>query len=288
MSQIDQIHSTGRPSGNWRLWRARLDAWILERKDSFVWGLLPSSMDFVVVLAYLAALASPVFGADVFWHLKAGDLILGAGEIPAINTFSFTAANYPWIDNEWLAQIVLHQVSTQLGSQWLLMLRGASFAIALGLLFKLLRRKGGVIPSLALVFVSLAVAVPYLRLGPAMVALPFFVVELFLLEDPDWRKSRSMLLLPLLFLLWANLHGSFFIGLFVLVLHISGSIWDYRKGEGDPMWFYHLIGLGPAILFSLWNPYYSSIYIEGISQVWTAVSLVPSFLSTPASVFTFF
>lgn len=272
-----------RPSKSWKLWRERLDTWARARRKSLAWGLLPSSLDLVVVTAYLAALATPVFGSDVFWHLSAGREILKNGTVPDTNTFSFTAPTYPWIDNEWLAQVILYGAADHLGEQWLLMMRGAFFALAIGLLYLLLRRKGGVLPALGLTFISLAVALPWLRLGPAMVALPFFVALLYILEAPEWRKGRSMVLLPFLFLLWANLHGSFFIGLFLLILHILGSYWDYRKGRGDPMWFYHLIGLLPALLFSLWNPYYSRIYLKGLGKFWETLSTFPLWLTSGSS-----
>lgn len=245
--------------------------------------MLPSSADVVGVAAYLTSLTSTVENAEVFWQIKAGELIFTDGQIPRTNLFSFAAPDHPWINSEWLAQVLLYVASSSLGPQWLLFFRGLCFATAIGLLYRLLRHKGGVVPALLLTTTAMLVALPFVQVGPSMVALPLFMLELTLLEDLDWRRGASMFLLPLLFLVWANLHGSFFLGLMLLVLHILGAIWDYRQGRGDSLWVYHLIGLLPSVLFSLWNPYYSQIYLQGVGKLWQTLTDFPLLLAYPTS-----
>ncbi len=65
---------------------------------------------FVLVLALgLFVMASRnITDPDVWWHLRTGELILATHTIPHTDPYSFTKSGQPWIDHEWLSQILIY------------------------------------------------------------------------------------------------------------------------------------------------------------------------------------
>jgi hypothetical protein len=80
----------------------------------------------------------------------------------------------------------------------------------------------------ALVLCSLAFASFTLR--PQMIGYLFLVLVLIALERFRQGKMRTLWLLPALFLVWVNTHGSFIIGLGVMVVHWAAGLSDLKLG----------------------------------------------------------
>ena len=56
---------------------------------------------------------------DTFWHLRAGADIWRTGQVPRVDSYSFTAAGAPWPDHEWLWQaFVVRLPSASGGCRW--------------------------------------------------------------------------------------------------------------------------------------------------------------------------
>jgi hypothetical protein len=95
----------------------------------------------VAVLGLLATL-SPIRNYDYWWHLRTGALIVDEGRVPRADPFSFTAAGTPWVDHEWLFQVLAWAAHAHAGPAFLVLLKAA---LVLGLLFlvsRLLEREG--------------------------------------------------------------------------------------------------------------------------------------------------
>src|SRR3990167_4780713 len=54
------------------------------------------------VKSYL--LLDPDFG----WHLKVGELIIKTAVVPKTDIFSYTMLSYPFVDHEWLTNVILN------------------------------------------------------------------------------------------------------------------------------------------------------------------------------------
>jgi hypothetical protein len=76
----------------------------------------------LLVLALVTTL-SPIRNYDYWWHLKTGALVVERGEVPRSDPYSFTAAGTPWVDHEWLAQVVMFLVHRSAGPALLVLLK---------------------------------------------------------------------------------------------------------------------------------------------------------------------
>ncbi len=79
-------------------------------------------------LAVLARSFTVALNTDVWFHLAAGRLIWEQRGVPAVDSWSYTAAGQRWINHEWLADLILYGWSRAFGIdalmawQWLLLL----------------------------------------------------------------------------------------------------------------------------------------------------------------------
>jgi len=96
-----------------------------------------------VLLATMLVMFTSNLGAyDLWWHLKAGELIVQTGRVPRCDPFSFTAAGRPWTYHSWLAGVVLYLVHAAGGAAGLVALKAALTSLALGLAWVAARAAG--------------------------------------------------------------------------------------------------------------------------------------------------
>ena len=47
----------------------------------------------------------PLKDADIYWHLRTGQIIRQTGEVPRTDIFTYTREGAPWIDLHWIFQV---------------------------------------------------------------------------------------------------------------------------------------------------------------------------------------
>lgn len=171
-----------------------------------------------VALPVLASLLASMSTVDLTYQLRAGAQILDTRAIPSVDSWTFTAAGQPWVDQQWGVQVVLAVVE-RIGS-WtgLALFRALLTSIIFGALVVVARRRG--LPSRTIALLALAafvVAAPAMALRPQLLGMACFAVVLLLVADRRAHPGR-LWLVPLIVAVWANLHGSFFLGPLVLGL----------------------------------------------------------------------
>lgn len=183
----------------------------------------------LVLGAVFAALVTlqPVSDSDLFWHLATGQGTLGLA-LPRVDTFSWTIAGLPVLTDQWLGDVLL-AAARALG-EW----RGviALRALAVGALVVLVVDAGLEARPRAPLVAAFA-ALPAIALSrftwtdrPELLGVVCFALLVRLLA----RGDRELLLsIPLLFV-WAQLHGSYALGLaLVLVACAARALTERRE-----------------------------------------------------------
>ena len=154
--------------------------------------------------------------SDTWWHVTAGDWILGHHAVPHVDPFSLTYAGKPWTAHEWLSEVVMSLVFRM--AQW----RGLMWltALACGLSAALLTRYAAKflsgLPLWLTVLGGLTLAGPHLLARPHIFVTPLMVLWFSgLLQARDDDRAPPWWLVAIM-LLWANMHGSFIIGLVMI------------------------------------------------------------------------
>jgi hypothetical protein len=167
----------------------------------------------LVLFGLIAFAPSVIPDGDPYWHIAAGNWILTHGAVPTTDPFSHTLPNAPWTAHEWLSEIIL-ATSYQLGgwSGLHLLVAVAAMATAFLLARELLKYLDP-IPALIVLQFALANVVVVAHARPQFLTFPIMVVWLGqLIEARRQDRAPHWTLLPLM-VLWANMHGSFILGL---------------------------------------------------------------------------
>jgi hypothetical protein len=183
-----------------------------------------------IALPVFASLVAGLSSVDLTYHLRAGSEILASGAIPSADTWTFTAAGEPWVDQQWGAQVALELVYRLGGWTGLAIVRAALVGWIAGAVLLIGVRRGldartAALLALAAFFVT---AVAY-TLRPQLLGMALFALVLVLLTDRR-RHPGWLWLIPFITLVWANLHGSFFLAPLVLGLAWLEDLHDRVAG----------------------------------------------------------
>jgi len=175
------------------------------------------------VLRLFAVAAVAVFCLQVFSDNKAEvDLWGNVGFVKALpwspeyhftNTFSFTEPEHPWVNHEWLAEYIFHITYQNFGNAGLLALKivlGFCVIFLLNLSMKVDCRVG-VIRFLYLLLIISTMGYGFSIRPHHFTYLMYALFLLFLKFHPK-NRLVTLLVIPVLGILWVNLHGAFFIG----------------------------------------------------------------------------
>jgi hypothetical protein len=173
---------------------------------------------------------------DIWWHLRNADYLWTHHLLPRVDMYSFTVPGHPWINHEWLSEVPYYLAWRAFGlagvNSVMLALLGAIFLGLLNLCYQETRNfKASVLACAFGVFLATV------SFGPRTI-LPGYlcmVCLLTLLQRFRLKGRAPLWLVPPLFCLWINLHGSWLLGMVVFsILIASGFVrgqWGIVEAE---------------------------------------------------------
>ena len=152
---------------------------------------------------------APIRDNSFLWHVRAGTLQLELGQVLTEDPFSYTVGGTPWRTQSWLAELLygVGERATGLGFVPLMMLTLTTVTFA-GLGLVAYRWSRSVPATALLLLLSSVLLVSFLVPRPVL-----FSFALFPLVILAWDRPATRWAVPLLFWIWASVHGSFVIGL---------------------------------------------------------------------------
>ncbi len=180
----------------------------------------------LVAFGSLAALV-PIDQVDFWWHLAIGRDIVVLRGIPRVSNHSWALPpNTPFIYGSWLSELLLYRLHLLGGIPFIVLVRNLLLVAAYGLVGLEARRRSGSwrLAALAIGCAGL-MALNNLSVRPQMFAWVLFALTALLLGGfrAGQIGPRWLLLVPLLMILWTNLHGTFALGLGFLGLTAGGE-----------------------------------------------------------------
>jgi hypothetical protein len=143
--------------------------------------------------------------SDTWWQLRTGEEMWRTGRIMLHDSFTHTVMGQPWPNHEWLAQVLFYAVY-RMGGMPLLTAVCASAVVAAWVIVSDLT-PGSTLVRIALLGAGAVFSSVAWSLRPQTLTLMFFAATLWILV-----RRRYLWSLPLLFLVWANLHGGVSLG----------------------------------------------------------------------------
>jgi hypothetical protein len=164
-----------------------------------------------VLIPVLGATLAPMSTVDLAYQVRVGDLMRASGSILSTDPLTFTAAGQPWLNQQWGAGLLLSVGYSIGGWAGLAILRALLVALAVGLVFWTTRRWLPVRPAALLALGAFVVGIGALALRAQLFGIVCYVLVIALLANRR-ERPRLVSIVPLVVLAWANLHGSFFLG----------------------------------------------------------------------------
>jgi len=208
---------------------------------------MPSAADLIFVALLGALVFTPLSvrllgDAGIGWHIRTGQLILATHAIPRVDSFSSTVAGRPWFAWEWLYDLVVGQLEATLGLNGVVWLTAIVIAAVFAWTFHLLIARGtNFFLALALVLLAMSASTIHFLTRPHVVSWLFTPVWFWILDSSErdffevqgGKSRRWVWALPLLMLVWVNMHGGFLVGFVLLGIFLLGAAWSwFQTKEG--------------------------------------------------------
>ena len=243
-------------------------------------ALLPTSnwlrLGIVPVLAFLATVTDRHYLADFWHHLARGRAIVENGQVVNHDLFTFTVANIPLQDVNWLTQVGYFALHDLGGLALVQVVNSLIIAITMLMLVRLCQRRvGAMLPAVIAGGVAFFGLWEVLTIRPQTLSMLLFVLILDLLERSQ-HKPWLLILPPPLIALWANLHGDFPAGIILVGCFTIAAVYRWKTDSEcrtAPSSGHHpmaaLFCLAVSILATCLNPYGWTIYryVGGTSAI---------------------
>lgn len=189
---------------------------------------------------------------DVWFHMKAGQVITETSQFIYKDIFSYTAYGREWLYHEWLFGVVSYHLYSLLGVNGLIIGKAVLLILAFIIIYKTMRLRD-VNPYLASFVLTVAVLAARFRFTerPHIFKFLFVVAFIYILDLYRLKGRNRLWLLPVIQLLWTNIHGSFILGPVIIAVYLFSEAFTEKRLE--------LKGLAAILILTslttLINPY---------------------------------
>jgi len=171
--------------------------------------------------------------SDTGWHIVTGDMIRRTGMVPRVDQFSHSMPGREWFAWEWLTDCLMSIVHQGFGISGLVVATCAVLMTAHAINFRQAVQRGAdpllTVPIFFLA--ALASSVHWLD-RPHVLSILFMALWLDLVGRYRHHRSRAIWFVPLLTVLWANLHGAFVVTIVLAGVYLVGE-WLEHAARGE-------------------------------------------------------
>jgi hypothetical protein len=224
----------------------------------------------------------PLYDPDFWWHLKSGEFMVKSGGLLQADPFTFSGDGVVSVREAvilkgyWLWQITAYGLYSLFSFNGIFLLNLLTVGAMAGVVFQQLRRQqvGCALTALLMTsgFFLLSSIYPLAR--PQVVSFLFAALLLALLTRVRDGRPLGWWTLPLLMMIWSNMHGGFVVGDLILLCFAAGAMIEYRHDFSRVR--HILLWTGIGIGASLLNPngilVFSEVFSFQNSALMTGVS----------------
>lgn len=208
---------------------------------------------------------------DIWWHLADARILFTTHHFIHVEPYSFSVAGERWVNPEWLSEVPYWLGYHAFGLVGIFVVTYLALSANVIFLYwrgRLMSRS----PGVALWLAPLGFVLMWVNAGARTILIGYLAlsIEMAILEAAERGRTRGLWLLPPLFCVWINLHGSWIIGLAVFVLYLvcglfrvdTGAFQQQAFARVDRSRLLAVLGVSLAGLFInpygwrlIWNPF---------------------------------
>ncbi|MFZ0958227.1 MAG: hypothetical protein WAN60_17930 [Candidatus Sulfotelmatobacter sp.] len=205
---------------------------------------------FIAMLAVLTctSLSVRLLGdAGIGWHIRTGQQILAVHAIPRVDSFSSVMRGKTWFAWEWLYDVIVGGLDSWAGLNGVVWFTAVVIASVFAWTFRLLLRRGtNVFVALVLLLLAASASIIHFLARPHVLSWLFTLAWFWILDSSESdcvrgdsagpgatrlavTGRRRLWLLPVLMLVWVNVHGGFLVGFVLLAIYWLSAVWYAGK-----------------------------------------------------------
>ncbi len=173
--------------------------------------------------------------ADAGWHIRTGERILEQRSLPREDPYSFSREGRPWVAWEWGADVLMGVAHRRAGLVGVVWLYAGAIAATVWLWFRLnWQVQGDFLLACALAAPMLSTANLHWLARPHVFGWLFTLAAVGCAERAGSRfRLRDALAIAVASAVWANVHGSFFLGPVIGLIYAAGHGLHARIWQED-------------------------------------------------------
>ena len=223
---------------------------------------------------FLACLSTN-YDYDLFARLIVGERFIEEGLLPFKDFLSYTPT-HDWFDHEWGSGVIFYIILKHFGAFGIVMFQALCMLFTTFFIIKfqkLQRYTLSVSFTYIIVFLLCFYSLNSWLIRCQLFSFLFFSIFLYLLEKHRKTGSKIIWLIPLITILWNNIHGGVVAGLGLIFLYLAGSLLEKKSYSA------YLLILVISLLSLIINPY----GIKYISFLFSAVTMSRKYIVEWAS-----
>ncbi len=206
---------------------------------------------------------------DLGWHLRYGEYFLKTGTVLRDNIFSTMMSDYKWINHSWLSDVLIYAMYNSMGFLGITLLGAGVVTLTFFFLskaFKLSVWDKAILFPVVIYLVQNVNAVSFRSqlISYFLTAVLFYILSLY------EKKPKYLLFTIPLFLIWANFHGGFVVGIALLGGYLGIKKFLEFQNKFDLKNIYtlrfELLVFAGVILATLINPFGYGVYLESFNH----------------------
>ncbi len=232
--------------------------------------LLKTLLTFLLFIYIFIVSLSPLyfgFDTDVYWHIKTGEIIFNERSIPQSDPFAYTPKE-PLrekflMSSYWLADLVLYLFYKVGDFTGVVTLRALIVSVTALFVYLTIIKRGYLltVPVLLLLVESIRAQSPKPNLfSYALIAAMIYFME----QYRSQRKGRYQIFVAIVMLLWANMHGTYIVGVGLLAVYIFSALlsglWTWKRESAGSFFSLKIFDISliltaaAAIVITLFTP----------------------------------
>ncbi|MBN1302890.1 MAG: hypothetical protein JXA13_00540 [Anaerolineales bacterium] len=212
---------------------------------------LDYSFLFLLVIAAVLIFGSTFADLDLWGHVRFGIDILQSGEITRIDPYSYVSGDQPWINHEWLTEVVFAAAYLTAGSTGLIVLKLIVGFLTVTLIYRHLLLLKIKLVEAALLFITMGTSYLVIQtVRPQIFTFLFYTVTMLIIYKAEKGDYRWLWVEPIVIVFWTNLHGGYLSGIGILAVWFAAHLVFTRSS-----WKKITLPIVLSVLAPLVNPY---------------------------------
>ena len=163
---------------------------------------------FFIVCIGITSLSFFFIESDYLWHIKVGEYIFHHGVLKK-DVFSWFLNGKYWMSHEWLFEFFIYSLKNLFGNLHILIYCTLCVSLLLSILFIYNKRYIYINILFSIIWISwFLIIVFFMQARPHLISYSFLALTVYFLYDLyNNENSKKIYFLPILGILWANVHG---------------------------------------------------------------------------------